>query len=80
MMLCAIVDVEGLAGSSLGIVGWCLELHPNVRKVMLTSIPIESRVVYPHEHGFFYCYSTALSSLPTMLKLSSVVGWPVMEW
>ena len=35
-----------------------LELDLNVRKVIITNIPIEGRVGYPNEHGFFYSFSS----------------------
>ena len=53
---------------------------PCMWKVLPTYVHIKGGIVYPYVYGFLSCSGKGYHSLPTMLKLSNVVGWPVVDW
>ena len=56
-------------------------LIPYMWQMVLANISIQGWIVDPNVQSFFYCSSEVLVLLPTMLKFSTLMLWPVvLKW
>ena len=49
-------------------------------QVILTFVPIMGGMVHSNKDGLIDFFAKFCPTLPTILQLSNVVVWPVVEW
>ena len=70
-MFCTLVDGEVLIGSSSGVASNSI---PNVRKVILTNVPIKGWVCYSYKYGLLDSPDKVLP-LPALYAKIAQCGW-----
>ena len=79
-MFCVLVMLKFILVLDFGVLECSLELISNIRKVIPNNVLAEAWILFTLINIDLIVLAKACASLPTMLKLSSVVGWPIVAW